>query len=1047
MATPFDSYRTWLRTLARYQQPTHYQLLLLEPYEKDAAVIKAAADRLGAIAKRNQSGESEAEATRLLQDLATARACLLDPAAKRAYDTALKCQNRASSPKSYFDGSAKAPATQPGVRRTRPMRASEFLNRWQGWLVGCALASAIYLVAYAIVPRLHRHEPVQSLASETERDNSLAEFSQTPQAILSEDIPTLEAPPSEPADTSELPVRGPTEAASQPLPTVDAGVTVSPPRPTPIDPAPRRYAVPSQQRQQELHKLLDQFEPGMLQGTDSKQQAIRKLVQMSGDATLAADERYGVLKALIALAIAVGDADQCLEAADALVEAYEVDCHLEKAQILTEFLNASKPSTQAKAAVDGAIAVAHSLSGDDRYSDATLLLNAAQAAARRSAIAEDLKKSILAARTAITAREKEWKAFVAAVEALDADADNAAANFTAGAWHGVYRRDWKKALPLLAKGNDPIWSAAATLELATPTAADDQVAIANAWYEIAATASPTVKMALFVHAGTWYERAAPQLTSVLIRQTVSERLAVIAPFKSALSLPEDATATNDVAAPGEWVDLLAWAEGVDWTPRGIDWNAHLDGRPTKRGITLKPQWCNRFPLPAIIDGNYELEIEFTRLDGEDGVSIFFPVLSHNMHLELGKNRGGVDFVGWFDGERSEKNPTAKRPSILSASNKKHAMRIESRVEGDAARFSIDLDHTRDYIHWSGKYSSLTNLEAEAWKLTLVRHVWIGAMQSRVRFDKIRIRMLSGSIRRDTVTEADRQRDLNSGFVRLIGMKPSAQSVGWSRFMVNQVPLEFGPGSAERAWPRMRAFSICKDYYGAHAPSHLRCPIPAGAKSFSVVGYNDSESEAKYIVCFDGKVTYMSAATHMAVIKTDVPANATFLDLLIDPAGDNAGDHTYWCYPRFHTVAANAITDEMIDAESGPLKFTVSSSSVGFAALTHNQPINTLYSAPLNFRDALPCDEFLFAHGASSLIYEVPKGMTRFSAVGFNTISQHTKFEVWADAKRIFASPQAGIIPIDVKLPPGTKNIALKVNSLGDQHHDLSFWCYPRLSSQ
>ncbi len=64
-------------------------------------------------------------------------------------------------------------------------------------------------------------------------------------------------------------------------------------------------------------------------------------------------------------------------------------------------------------------------------------------------------------------------------------------------------------------------------------------------------------------------------------------------------------------------------------------------------------------------------------------------------------------------------------------------------------------------------------------------------------------------------------------------------------------------------------------------------------------------------------------------------------------------------------------------------------------------------------------------------------MSRFTAIGYNVRSHHVKYEVWADAKRIYESPQAGIIPIDVKLPKGTKTIELKVKRLFGLRHDHS----------
>ncbi|MCX7422629.1 MAG: NPCBM/NEW2 domain-containing protein [Planctomycetia bacterium] len=241
----------------------------------------------------------------------------------------------------------------------------------------------------------------------------------------------------------------------------------------------------------------------------------------------------------------------------------------------------------------------------------------------------------------------------------------------------------------------------------------------------------------------------------------------------------------------------------------------------------------------------------------------------------------------------------------------------------------------------------------------------------------------------------------------------------------------------------RDFKVCDDFYGAAAPSRLKCPIPMGAKSFSAIGYNEGSRTAKYVVFIDGKQVYDSGVAGIAIVKVVIPAKASLLELVAEPSGEHC-DHTYWCYPRFHSVASDKVTDKMLDGKLGTLKFSIASSSVGYGALTHNQPITGLRSVPVHFRDAQPCDEFLFAHAPSTVTYQVPEGMSRFTAIGYNVYGHHVNYEVWADAKRLYESPQAGIIPIDVKLPPGTKTIELKINDLGKDWGDHSMWCYPRL---
>jgi hypothetical protein len=137
---------------------------------------------------------------------------------------------------------------------------------------------------------------------------------------------------------------------------------------------------------------------------------------------------------------------------------------------------------------------------------------------------------------------------------------------------------------------------------------------------------------------------------------------------------------------------------------------------------------------------------------------------------------------------------------------------------------------------------------------------------------------------------------------------------------------------------------------------------------------------------------------------------------------------------------------MLDADAGLQKFSIGSANVGYAELTHNESIRDPHvnSAPIHFRDARPCDEFLFAHAPSSIVYDVPDGFGRFTAIGYNVRSRHVSFEVLAEGKQVYKSPQTGVVAIDVKLPAGTSAIQLKIHDLGDYRDDQSMWCYPRL---
>lgn len=78
----FDPYYKWLGIPPKDQPPNHYRLLSLELYERDLDVIEGSADRLMGFVRQYQSGENAAEAARILNELATARMCLLKPQKK-----------------------------------------------------------------------------------------------------------------------------------------------------------------------------------------------------------------------------------------------------------------------------------------------------------------------------------------------------------------------------------------------------------------------------------------------------------------------------------------------------------------------------------------------------------------------------------------------------------------------------------------------------------------------------------------------------------------------------------------------------------------------------------------------------------------------------------------------------------------------------------------------------------------------------------------------------------------------------------------------------
>ena len=92
MADGFDPYLKWLGISPKDQPPHHYRLLGIDLFMDDPDVIEAAADRQMAHIRTYQSGKRAAESHSLLNEISTARVCLLDPEQKAAYDEQLREQ-------------------------------------------------------------------------------------------------------------------------------------------------------------------------------------------------------------------------------------------------------------------------------------------------------------------------------------------------------------------------------------------------------------------------------------------------------------------------------------------------------------------------------------------------------------------------------------------------------------------------------------------------------------------------------------------------------------------------------------------------------------------------------------------------------------------------------------------------------------------------------------------------------------------------------------------------------------------------------------------
>jgi hypothetical protein len=90
MSQQFDAYQRWLGIPPEQQPPTYYRLLDIAKFEADPQTIAAAAESIMDRLHDLSTGEHIDETQRLLNEVASARRCLLDESKRAAYDHQLR---------------------------------------------------------------------------------------------------------------------------------------------------------------------------------------------------------------------------------------------------------------------------------------------------------------------------------------------------------------------------------------------------------------------------------------------------------------------------------------------------------------------------------------------------------------------------------------------------------------------------------------------------------------------------------------------------------------------------------------------------------------------------------------------------------------------------------------------------------------------------------------------------------------------------------------------------------------------------------------------
>ncbi|MCL4190885.1 MAG: hypothetical protein KJZ87_04000 [Thermoguttaceae bacterium] len=544
------------------------------------------------------------------------------------------------------------------------------------------------------------------------------------------------SPPAEPIDFGRIslapplvePPSGapPTEGGSQPLPTVAAE---SPPQDTPDETTAPRLPLPEVARQDEIASHIRQVvNVDAARTAEEKQAALAELVRLADQARDRPDERFVLWREAIKLAVAAGNAQRAIEATDRIAADFQIDAVMARLSVLKDLTGTARDESQIAALVTAADTVIDDALDSGQYAAALEAATAAYRASQRPA-GQGLRKQVHERQKAVEKIHSHWQNVQKSLELLAADPADPAANLEAGKWHAFTLNDWERGLPCLSKGSDAALAAAAQQELdARPADGEAEAVLGDLWWDLARQYQGDDREAILAHAGTWYEKAAASLPSGLLQTKVNKRLDDLAGTEK----PGRSSGGGNVLR-GRWLDLFRWVDVQ---------RDSVQGRwlPTPAGLAVASGPFNRLMLPVEIQGDYDLEIAFTRTAGDDTIGLILPVASTSCLTFVSGWSGRFRGIEFINGREGDNNEATRRPGTV-VDRQRYTLLVSVRTDGTSARIDGRVNG-QPSISWSGPVASLRT--PGGWSLPQGNRPALGANQSTMVFHSARLRLITGN---------------------------------------------------------------------------------------------------------------------------------------------------------------------------------------------------------------------------------------------------------------------------------------------------------------
>jgi hypothetical protein len=458
-----------------------------------------------------------------------------------------------------------------------------------------------------------------------------------------------------------------------------------------------------------LKKVRDLFKDEYAKKLPADQLTLaRKLLQNGVETTDDPVTKYVLLKEAREIAIAAGDPETALRAADETAKVFAVDGSALKLAVLGKI--PVKEPDAARAAAKGYLALVGDAIKAENFEAA------GTAAQRAEALAKAAQDAALVARAVELKNEAvSLKTEAARVKPL-LEKPGPNDGEAIGRYLCFVKGDWDTGLPHLIAGAKPPLKTAAEKEALNPQDAAGQVDLADLWWDIAQKEkSSWRKDRIFAHAKHWIDLAAPTAAG-LIKVRVQKRI-------------DDLEALQ----PG-YVNLLKM---VDPTKDGIlgSWKVEEGKLISGSGKLV------RLEFPYQPPAEYDFRVVFSRISGGNNVS---QILSRQGKgfiwiMELGLSRCGFGLCRglWIT---DPTNPSITEVPTTQNDAGPHTSVLE--VRKDRIRCLFDGKLVRDY---KTDYSDLSM--NPDWKLRTEQLLGLGCWESPTEFQRVDLVEVSGKGKR------------------------------------------------------------------------------------------------------------------------------------------------------------------------------------------------------------------------------------------------------------------------------------------------------------